>query len=113
MGFMNFFKNTYNNEPIEEEKDKPIGGFKNWKEALESMKNDQINRHKENISKSLKELLNTRNINNLNMDNLNKIINEKAIYFEENKQILETKYNEEDYYKLILKFSNDIINEYN
>lgn len=113
MGLMNFFKNTYNNEPIEEEKDTPIGGFNNWKEALESMKNDQINRHKENISNYLEELINTKNINDFNIYSLNKIINEKAIYFEENKEILEKKYNEIDYDKLILKFSNDIINEYN
>lgn len=48
MAFMNFFKNENEREDISEEDDKPIGGFNNWKDALESMKNDQVNKHKEN-----------------------------------------------------------------
>ena len=47
------------------------------------------------------------------LNELNKILDEKALYFEENKEFLKEKFNENNYDKLILKFSEEIINEYN
>ena len=114
MAFMNFFKNQDDREDIEEDDDKPIGGFRSWKEALESMKNDQINKHKDSIKDALEKIIEDKNLDELKVSDIdNKLIDKKAIYFEDNKDILEEKYEEKNYDKLIYKFSEDIINEYN
>ena len=113
MAFMNFFKNQDDREDIEEDDDKPIGGFSSWKEALESMKNDQINKHKDSIKDALEKIIEEKNLDKIKISDIDKVIDEKAIYFEDNKDILEEKYEEKDYDKLIYKFSKDIINEYN
>lgn len=113
MGFMNFFKNQDDREDIKEENDEPVGGFANWEEALKSMKNAEINKHKENISHLVEILIKNNKDSDFNICKLDKILYEKALYFEENKEFLKEKFNENNYDKLILKFSKEIINEYN
>lgn len=112
MAFMNFFKNEDEREDISGEDDKPIGGFNNWKDALESMKNDQVNKHKEMIKISLENIIKELNLNDINLNDLEDKIYKKANYFEENKEALKDKYKENDYNKLIYKFSEDILKEY-
>lgn len=112
MAFMNFFKNEDEREDISEEDDKPIGAFNNWKEALESMKSDQVNKHKEVIKVSLEDIIKKLKLYDINLNDLDNVIYEKANYFEENKEVLKEKYKERDYNKLIYKFSEDILEEY-
>lgn len=112
MAFMNFFKNEDEREDISGEDDKTIGGFNNWKDALESMKSDQVNKHKEMIKVSLEDIIKKLNIYDINSNDLDNIICEKANYFEENREDLKNKYKENDYNKLIYKFSEDILEEY-
>lgn len=112
MAFMNFFKNEDEREDISGEDDKPIGGFNNWKEALDSMKSEQINKHKEIIKASLEDIIKKLKLCDVNLNDLNNKIYEKANYFEENREALKDKYKENDYNKLIYKFSKDILEEY-
>ena len=88
MGFMNFFKNQDDREDIKEENDEPVGGFANWEEALKSMKNAEINKHKENISHLVEILIKNNKDSDFNICKLDKILDEKALYFEENKEFL-------------------------
>ena len=108
MAFMNFFKNEEDDNDVKDNDDKPIGGFSNWKEALESMKEDQINKHRESIKKSLEKIIKDNNLD-FELNSLNEIINEKATYIEENKELLEEKYENKDYESLIYKFSEEIL----
>lgn len=76
------------------------------------MKSEQINKHKEIIKASLEDIIKKLNLCDVNLNDLNNKIYEKANYFEENREALKDKYKENDYNKLIYKFSEDILEEY-
>lgn len=113
MAFMNFFK-TEDEKEDKKQDNRPtnIGGFDNWEEALKSMVNDQISKHEESMKSAFTEISKDINLNSLTDIEFDKLIIDKATYFEENKKSLEDKYDEKDYDKLIYKFTEDIIKEY-
>lgn len=111
MAFMNFFK-TEDEKEDKKQDNRPIGGFDNWEEALNSMINDQISRHEESIKTAFSEISKDMNLKFITDEDFEKLIKDKATYFEENKKYLEDKYDEKDYDKIIYKFTEDIIKEY-
>lgn len=113
MAFMNFFK-TEDEKEDKKQDNRPIniGGFDNWEEALKSMVNDQISKHEESMKNAFTEISKDMDSDSITDENLDKLIKDKATYFEENKKSLEDKYDEKDYDKLIYKFTEDIIKEY-
>lgn len=111
MAFMNFFK-TEDEKEDKKQDNRPIGGFDNWEEALKSMVNDQISKHEDSMKSAFTEISKDMNLDSITDIEFDKLIEDKATYFEENKKSLEDKYDEKDYDKLIYKFTEDIIKEY-
>ena len=111
MGLFNSMADLLTDE--QEDKDTKIGGFNSCDEAMEHMRQQQIDKHRIFISISIGKLIALSEFKEPeNKDKFESFIVDRANYFEFNQDELEERYNEKDYHKLIDDYSKEIVKYY-